>query len=98
VLFDMNGLNVYDGITKTSSDDNAQASVVFTPGGKSSAVAFPDEQVTVSQYYNSNLRPYSATDPVLIFQLNGTQVPEPTSIGLAFLGLSAIAFRRGARR
>ena len=35
VLFDMNGLNVYDGVVHTSSDDNAQAFVVFNPGGKS---------------------------------------------------------------
>ncbi len=90
VLFDMNGLNVYTGVQKTSSDDNAQASVVFTPGGKSSAVAFPDETVPAGQYYNNNLRAYRASDPVLIFQIGGgTEVPEPSSIAFVMLLVSA---------
>jgi hypothetical protein len=88
VLFDMNGNNVYDGVVNTSSADNAQASVVFNPGGKSQVVAFADETVAAGQYFNSNLREYKAMDPVLIFQVGGGEIPEPTSIGLAMLGLT----------
>jgi len=92
VLFDMNGLNVYTGIQKTSSDDNAKASVVFTPGGTSNAVAFPDEPVAAGQYYNSNLRVYKASDPVLIFQIGGgSEVPEPSSVALIMLFASTAA-------
>ncbi len=100
VLFDMNGVNVYDGITHSSSADNAQAFVVFDPEGKSNTAVFQDEPVAAGQYYNNNLRAYSAIDPVLIFQLEGSQeVPEPTSIGLAMLGLSAgVLLRRRSRR
>lgn len=99
VLFDMNGVNVYDGVVNTSSADNAKASVVFNPGGKSNEVAFADEQVAAGQYFNSNLRQYKAMDPVLIFQVGGgTEIPEPTSIGLAILGLSAGMLLRGRSR
>ena len=78
VLFDMNGNNVYDGVVNTSSADNAQASVVFNPGGKSQVVAFADETVPAGQYFNNNLREYKAMDPVLIFQVGGGEIPEPT--------------------
>ena len=54
----MNGNNVYDGVVNTSSADNAQASVVFNPGGKSQVVAFADETVPAGQYFNNNLREY----------------------------------------
>lgn len=98
VLFDMNGLNVYTGVQKTSSEDNAQASVVFVPGGKSIAVAFPDEIVPAGQYYNNNLRAYRASDPVLIFQIaGGAEVPEPSTVALAMLVVSATACVRRSR-
>ncbi len=88
VLFDMNGKNVYDGTTDNSTDDNAQAFVIFTPGGKSETTVFPDEVVPVDQYYNNNLRGSCccASDPVQIFKLEGEQVPEPGSLALAMLG------------
>lgn len=90
VLFDMNGFNVYTGVQHTSSDDNAKASVVFTPGGKSNAVAFEDEPVPAGQYFNNNLRVYKASDPVLIFQIGGgTEIPEPAGMVLAVLAFSA---------
>lgn len=98
VLFDMNGLNVYTGVQHSSSDDNAKASVVFTPGGKSNAVAFPDEVVPVSQYFNNNLRVYKASDPVLIFQIGGgTEVPEPSSVALLMLLFSVAGCIRRSR-
>lgn len=98
VLFDMNGLNVYTGVQHSSSDDNAKASVVFTPGGKSNTVAFPDEVVPVSQYFNNNLRVYKASDPVLIFQIGGgTEVPEPSSVALLMLLFSVAGCIRRSR-
>jgi hypothetical protein len=99
VLFDMNGLNVYDGVVHTSSDDNAQTFVKFNPGGQSGKAVFEDETVAAGQYYNSNLREYKAMDPVLIFQTGGGQeIPEPCSVGLAILGLSAGLMVRRSRR
>jgi len=99
VLFDMNGLNVYDGVVNSSPDDNAQTFVKFNPGGQSGKAVFEDETVAAGQYYNSNLREYKAMDPVLIFQTGGgQQVPEPCSIGLAMLGLSAALMVRRSRR
>jgi hypothetical protein len=98
VLFDMNGNNVYDGTHNVSSADNAQAFVVFTPGGKGSTATFADETVAAGQYFNNNLREYRAMDAVLIFNLEGSQIPEPTSIGLTLLGISAIGLMRGRSR
>jgi hypothetical protein len=99
VLFDMNGLNVYDGVVNTSTADNAHTFVIFNPGGKSGTAVFADETVAAGQYYNNNLRAYSAIDPVLIFQTGGGQeVPEPCSVGLVMLGLSAGLLVRRARR
>ena len=99
VLFDMNGVNVYDGVVNSSSDDNAETFVYFNPGGKSGTAVFQDETVVNGQYFNNNLRAYKAMDPVLIFQLEGSQaVPEPTTIGLAMLGLSMGMFLRGRSR
>jgi hypothetical protein len=90
VLFDMNGLNVYDGVVNPSSADNGKASVVFNPGGLSEVVPFDDEPVAAGQFFNSNLRQYRDMDPVLIFQLEGgTAIPEPASLGLLFVGISA---------
>lgn len=91
VLFDMNGVNVYDGTTDDSDADNAAAFVIFNPGGKSSTTMFEDEEVTVSQYYNNHVRGgcCCTKDPVLIFEIGGGQIPEPASIGLVMLGLSA---------
>jgi hypothetical protein len=101
VLFDMNGINVYDGTTDKDDADNAAAFVIFNPGGKSSTSLFADEDVEVSQYYNDNIRGgcCCVKDPVLIFEIGGGgEVPEPTSIGLVVLGLSAGAVLRRRSR
>jgi hypothetical protein len=100
VLFDMNGKNIYDGGTvNKSTADNSQAFVIFTPGGKSSVATFADEDVAAGDIFNNNLREYKAMDAVLIFQLNGEIIPEPASMGLVLIGLSAGLFaRRRSRR
>ena len=98
VLFDMNGVNVYDGVVNNSSADNAQASVVFNPGGASQSVAFADETVAAGQFFNNNLREYRAMDPVLIFLVGGGEIPEPASIGLVMFGLAAGTLLRGRSR
>jgi hypothetical protein len=98
VLFDMNGNNVYDGTQNKSSADNAQGFVIFTPGGKSSTATFEDETVAAGQFFNNNLREYRAMDPVLIFNLEGQVIPEPTSAVLALFGLSACFAMRGRSR
>jgi hypothetical protein len=102
VLFDMNGVNVYDhNTTNVSSADNAQAFVTFNPGGKSSVTVFDDEEVAASQFFNSNLRGSCCCtqDPVLIFQPQPPQIPEPGSCTLAMLGLaSGLFLRRRPRR
>jgi hypothetical protein len=98
IFFDMNGNNVYDGVVNTSTDDNAQGSVVFNPGGPGSTAIFEDETVPAGEFFNSNLRPYKAMDPVLIFELEGELIPEPGSVTLAMLCLGGFALRRGSRR
>jgi hypothetical protein len=96
VLFDMNGIDVYAGTTTPSTLDNSQAFVNFNPGGKSTVATFEDETVPDGQYFNNNIREYKAVDAVLIFQLEGAQIPEPTSIGLMLLGFAG--FCVGSRR
>jgi hypothetical protein len=96
VLFDMNGIDVYAGTTNPSTLDNSQVFVNFTPGGQSTVATFEDEPVAAGQFFNNNIREYRAMDPVLIFQLDGTQIPEPTSFGLVLLGLAG--FCLGSRR
>src|SRR4051794_25735434 len=98
VLFDMNGVNVYDGSkVNVSSTDNAAASVVFDTNINSNKNFFPDETVPNGQFFNNNIRNYSQTDMVNLFELQGAVVPEPTGIGLAVIGIGAILFRRGSR-
>ena len=96
VLFDMNGVDVYAGTTIPSTADNSQAFVNFNPGGKSTVATFADAPVAAGQYFNNNIREYKAMDAVLIFQLEGSQIPEPASIGLVLLGLAG--FCVGSRR
>jgi hypothetical protein len=89
VLFDMNGINVYDGGTiSNSSADNSKAFVVFDTNIQSNTSTFPDAVVPVGQFFNSNIRAYSELDPVNLFELQGQAIPEPTSIGLVMLGIT----------
>jgi hypothetical protein len=98
VLFDMNGINVYGSDGKTDPDDNSHAHVVFNSTIQSGTSVFPDAVVPVGQYYNNNIRSYSATDPVNLFQLNGAAVvPEPASIGLVLLGIAGFPMSARSR-
>jgi hypothetical protein len=99
VLFDMNGINVYGSDGKTDPDDNSHTHVVYGANLHSNTSVFPDAIVPIGQYYNNNIRSYSATDPVNLFQLNGTApVPEPASVGLALLGIAAFSLNGRSRR
>ncbi|HEX5471520.1 MAG TPA: PEP-CTERM sorting domain-containing protein [Lacipirellulaceae bacterium] len=99
VLFDMNGVNVYDDTTDNSTKDNSHAFVIFDTDIQGSTAVFPDETVANSQYFNNNLRPYTAMDMVNLFQLQGvSNVPEPASVGLALLGASGLFAGRRSRR
>jgi hypothetical protein len=95
VLFDMNGLNVYDGnLQQFSSDDNAKATAFFTSGDVTFTVGpwtLPDELVNGSAagFYNDNYRKYRDPDPIRTFLVIGTTqpIPEPGCISLAAIGL-----------
>jgi hypothetical protein len=97
VLFDMNGVNVYDGFTTNkSSDDNSQMFVNFNPGGKSLVEILPDADVEESQFFNDRIRGGCCCigDPVLIF--TPEPIPEPNSIALAIFGV--VGLLAGRRR
>ena len=96
VLFDMNGINVYGSDGKPDPEDNSHAHVVFDTDIQSGTSIFPDATVPGPVYFNNNIRSYSATDMVNLFQLTGQPIPEPTSIGLILLGI--VGFTVGARR
>jgi hypothetical protein len=100
VLFDMNGVNVYDGNTvDNSTKDNSQSFVIFDTNMHSSTAVFPDETVPNGIYYNNILRPYTAIDMVNLFQLEGAApIPEPASVGLAIFGMAGFLLSRRSRR
>ncbi|MCI0349251.1 MAG: hypothetical protein L0Z53_07495, partial [Acidobacteriales bacterium] len=67
VLFDMNGIQFYDGnIVQNSSADNAQARVQFSDGSFADPATFIDEVVTgpEADYYNDIFRPYGIMEGV----------------------------------
>jgi hypothetical protein len=106
VLFDMNGVNVYDnGVQQTSSTDNARAWVVYDPatGPNFSTVAVPFQDESIPQpaasFFNDNPRQWGDNDPVRIFQLTGGAViPEPGSIVLlAGMACGMALWRRAPR-
>lgn len=111
VLFDMNGINVYDGNLHTPSNvdgtaDNAKITVKYQMGDMSKFVGpavFEDFDVlgAPGQYFNGFYRPYGVMERVDTFPVfgSGTVVPEPGTIGLAALGLVGLAVGRvGSRR
>jgi hypothetical protein len=89
VLFDMNGVQVYDAgmPIEVSSADNSSMWVVFDPSNLPTVPVFlPDATVAppASSYFNDNLRPWGENDPVRIFPLDGGGIiPEPSSMVLA---------------
>jgi hypothetical protein len=105
VLFDMNGINVYDDTIQTSSADNSQSWVVFDPATgpnfSTVPVAFQDPVVPppASSFFNDNPREWGENDPVRIFELGGGEViPEPTSLVLLAGMACGLAIGRRAGR
>jgi hypothetical protein len=98
VLFDMNGINVYDGTTGFNTSDNSKVHVVFGTSIQSGTSVFPDEIVPNGQFFNSNIRAYSEQDMVNLFTLGGAAVPEPASFGLLVLGVAGFFLNSRSRR
>jgi hypothetical protein len=106
VLFDMNGVNVYDGfLTNFDTIDNAQARAIYDPPtGPNETVGpfvFEDELVIAgAQFFNDNYRRYNEMDPVRTFIAlgEGELVPEPGSAVLAAMAaLGALLLPRRRR-
>jgi hypothetical protein len=108
VMFDMNGLNVYDGFTQDfSSDDNSHAWAVFDPATGANFTTGPvalDDQIVAgvaADFYNNNYRRYRDMDPVRTFVLDSSQsvIPEPGSAALALVGvIGGLAWASRGRR
>jgi hypothetical protein len=106
VLFDMNGVQVYDpGMpTVVSSTDNSQMWVEFGPpiGAPTMPVFLPDATVAppAAAFFNDNPRQWGENDPVRIFSLTGGGIiPEPSSaVLLAGLACGLATWRRAPRR
>ncbi|HEX2475693.1 MAG TPA: PEP-CTERM sorting domain-containing protein [Lacipirellulaceae bacterium] len=107
VLFDMNGVQVYDSGMPivVSSADNSRMWVVFDPATgpnfSTIPVALPDATVPQpdSFFFNDNPRQWGQNDTVRIFSLTGGGViPEPSSIVLlAGLACGLATWRRRAQ-
>lgn len=91
VLFDMNGVQVYDSGMPivVSSADNSQMWVVFDPATGENLptipVPLPDATVPMPSaiFFNDNPRQWGENDPVRIFSLTGGGIiPEPSSVVL----------------
>ncbi len=97
VLFDMNGLNVYDGTREDSTADNARATAIFDPtigpDFSPDPIVFKDALIGPDpQFYNNHYRRYNQVDPVqMIFEATGSvpTVPEPNSMALGLVGVLA---------
>jgi PEP-CTERM motif len=110
VLFDMNGINVYDGNLHTPSNvdgtaDNAKITVKYAMGDMTKIVgpsAFDDFDVMgpPGQYYNSFYRPYGVMERVDTFPVfgAGTVVPEPGTMALAAFGMVGLVVGWAAPR
>jgi hypothetical protein len=97
VLFDMNGMNVYDGFLEdVNTADNAKASAIFDPASGPNftigPVALADSTVTgaAADFYNNNYRKLRDRDPVRTYSVVGEGdgvIPEPGSIVLFLAGM-----------
>jgi hypothetical protein len=108
VLFDMNGINVYDNSQQNSTADNARVWAVFDPATGSNfqtmPVPLPDAAVFGAQanFFNQNLRQWGESDAVGLFEVGGSFIiPEPGSamllVGMSCgLGLFVRSRRRAA--
>jgi hypothetical protein len=96
VLFDMNGLNIYDGNLQEISDvDNALATAIFEPteGDNFSEESVLHDELVVgpaADFYNDNYRRYRDMDPVRAFQASSQvgEIPEPASMLLLVCGMA----------
>jgi hypothetical protein len=115
VLFDINAgggnqpVEIYDGIVRNSSMDNATAFVTFDAGPAVGPIAFPDRIINgpadltctpctgvQNQFFNNNFRRYGIMENVDIFEIGGSSViPEPSSALLALMGMVGFLSRRG---
>ena len=108
VLFDMNGVQVYDSgmpIVVSSADNSSMWAVFDPPTGANFAtvpVFLPDATVPApaSVFFNDNPRQWGQNDPVRIFSLTGGGViPEPSSaVLLAGLACGLATWRRRSPR
>jgi hypothetical protein len=104
VLFDMNGTQVYGpDPAAAGGEDNSTITLKFSDGTFSSPLVLLDEIVAQpqSQFFNANYRPYGVMEPVQVFEIQGGapgQVPEPSAVALAFVGLFGGAWRAARRR
>ena len=111
VLFDMNGVGVYDGNLHSPSSldqtlDNSEFSAKFTMGAVTKTigpVALDDYSVTsvAKDYFNDHYRRYGVMEPVESFLAIGAGgvIPEPGSALLAMIGLvgAALPLKRARR-
>jgi hypothetical protein len=113
VLFDMNGINVYDGNlhVPAASDpngtaDNANLMTFFGTGGAAqiAEAVIEDFDVTgeAANYFNNNYRRYGIMERVDTFLAlgQGAEIPEPSGAALAIVGLLSglVLPRRRLRR
>lgn len=96
VLFDMNGVNVYDGfLEQESTADNAKVWAIFDPASGANFTVGPwallDEEVNgdPANYFNNHYRRYRDMDPIGTFLVAGevSTIPEPGSFVLAVVGV-----------
>jgi hypothetical protein len=91
VLFDMNG---------NDPSDNAEVELQFSNGITTARVdqRLPDFPVAGPIFSESNIRPYSAMEPVGVFEISDqAQVPEPSTWIISALLVAAAMARSIAR-
>jgi PEP-CTERM motif len=90
VLFDMNGIDVYDNAPDFDGEgDNSNVWIEFD-SMECGPVVFPDAVVEGNQanYYNNVYRPHGVMEGIDIFAVTGgVAIPEPSSAMLALMGI-----------